>query len=103
MIEVWCGGSIKNISTDFFNDYEYSQSNALFGDYAGSHCLFKNGAKTLIDSIINSANNIDNIFEKIKFNQIVRKIINHDYYIQVYTLDGNIYNCNKMVYKYGDS
>ena len=68
MCEVWCGGSIKNISTDFFNECEYgNNSNALFGDYAGSHCLFKNGAKTLIDGIINSADNITNIFEKIKF------------------------------------
>ena len=96
MIEVWCGGSIKNISTDFLNDCEYNYKNALFGDYAGPHCLFKNGAKTLIDGIINSADNITNIFEKIKFNQIVVKIINHDYYIQVCTLDGNIYNCNKL-------
>ena len=96
MCEVWCGGSIKNISTDFFNECEFNNKNALFGDYAGSHCLFKNGAKTLIDSIINSANNIDNIFDKIKFNQVVTKIINHDYYVQVCTNDGYIYNCNKL-------
>ena len=52
MIEVWCGGSVKNISTSFLNENNYT--NALFGDYGGSHCLFKNGAKTLIDAIINS-------------------------------------------------
>ena len=98
MIEVWCGGSIKNISTNFLYGYESESEykNSLFGDYGGSHCLFNNGAKTLLDSIIKSADNITNIFDKIKFNQIVIKIINHDYYVQVYTSDGNIYNCNKL-------
>jgi monoamine oxidase len=98
MIEVWCGGSIKNISTNFLYGYksESEYKNSLFGDYGGSHCLFNNGAKTLLDSIIKSADNITNIFDKIKFNQIVIKIINHDYYVQVYTSDGNIYNCNKL-------
>jgi hypothetical protein len=96
MIEVWCGGSIKDISTNFLNGYESEYKNLLFGDYGGSHCLFNNGAKTLLDGIIESADNITNIFDKIKFNQIVIKIINHDYYVQVYTSDGNIYNCNKL-------
>ncbi len=98
LIEVWSGGSIKDIPSNFlfdnFNESEYKYS--LFGDYGGSHCLFNNGAKTLLDGIIKSADNITNIYDKIKFNQIVTKIVNHDYYIQVYTSDGNIYNCNKL-------
>ena len=47
MIEVWCGGSIKNISSSFLNESNYNK--ALFGDYGGSHYLFKNGTKSLIN------------------------------------------------------
>ena len=94
MIEVWCGGSIKNISTSFLNEQNYN--NALFGDYGGSHCLFKNGAKTLIDSIINSFNDKTQFYEKIRYNQVVKKIIYNDYYVEVHTNDGKIYNCNKL-------
>jgi hypothetical protein len=94
MIEVWCGGSIKNISTSFLNELNYT--NALFGDYGGSHCLFKNGAKTLIESIINSFDDKAQIYEKIRYNQIVSKVIYNDYYVEVHTNDGKIYNCNKL-------
>jgi hypothetical protein len=94
MIEVWCGGSIKNISTSFLNEMNYT--NALFGDYGGSHCLFKNGAKTLIESIINSFNDKAHFYEKIRYNQVVTKIIYNDYYVEVHTNDGKIYNCNKL-------
>ena len=94
MIEVWCGGSIKNISTSFLNEQNYT--NALFGDYGGSHCLFKNGAKTLLDSIINSFNDKTKFNEKIRYNQVVTKIIYNDYCVEVHTNDGKIYNCNKL-------
>ena len=94
MIEVWCGGSIKNISTSFLNETNYS--NALFGDYGGSHCLFKNGAKTLIESIINSFDVKGQFYEKIIYNQVVTKVIYNDYYVEVHTNDGKIYNCNQL-------
>ena len=92
MIEVWCGGSIKNISTSFLNETNYNK--ALFGDYGGSHYLFKNGTKSLIESIVN--NNKNNISEKIKCNQIVTNIIYNDYYIEIHTRDKKIYYCNKL-------
>ena len=92
MIEVWCGGSIKNISTSFLNESNYNK--ALFGDYGGSHYLFKNGTKSLIDSIVNS--NKNNIHDKIKYNKIVTNIIYNDYYIEVHTRDEKIYYCNKL-------
>ena len=94
MIEVWCGGSIKNISTSFLNENNYT--NALFGDYGGSHCLFKNGANTLIESIINTFGNKEEFYEKIRYNQIVTKVIYNDYYVEVHTAYGKIYNCNKL-------
>ena len=94
MIEVWCGGSIKNISTSFLNENNYT--NALFGDYGGSHCLFKNGANTLIESIINTFGNKAEFYEKIRYNQIVTRVIYNDYYVEVHTSDGKIYNCNKL-------
>jgi hypothetical protein len=94
MIEVWCGGSIKNISTSFLNEINYT--NALFGDYGGSHCLFKNGAKTLIESIINSFDDKTQFYEKIRYNQVVTNVIYNDYYVEVHKNDGKIYNCNKL-------
>ena len=65
MIEVWCGGSIQNLPISFLQQSDY----ALFGDYVGSHCLFKNGAQTLIESLSKDCIN------KIICNQIVRKIV----------------------------
>jgi hypothetical protein len=94
MIEVWCGGSIKNISTSFLNENNYT--NALFGDYGGSHCLFKNGANTLIESIINTFDDKTEFYKKIRYNQIVTRVIYNDYYVEVHTSDGKIYNCNKL-------
>ena len=91
MIEVWCGGSVKNISTSFLTDINNKQS--LFGDYDGSHCIFKDGAKTLIDGIIKSSKN--NILEKIRYNEVVTDIIYNDYYVKVHT-NKNIYYCNKV-------
>ena len=91
MIEVWCGGSVKNISTSFLTDINNKQS--LFGDYDGSHCIFKDGAKTLIEGIIKSSKN--NILEKIRYNEVVTDIIYNDYYVEVHT-NKNIYYCNKV-------
>ena len=93
MIEVWCGGSVKNISTSFLNEINYNT--ALFGDYGGSHYLFKNGAKTLIDAIINS-NESTNLRDKIMCNQIVTNINYNSYYVEVFTSSGHVYHCDKL-------
>jgi hypothetical protein len=93
MIEVWCGGSVKNISTSFLNENNYNT--ALFGDYGGAHYLFKNGAKTLIDAIINS-NESNNLRDKIKCNQIVTNINYNSYYVEVFTSSGQVYYCDKL-------
>jgi hypothetical protein len=97
MIEVWCGGSVKTLSTDFLNiNTNNSQyNNALFGDYGGSHYLFKNGAKTLIEALINSAL-IPNLEDKIKCNQIVTNINYNSYYVEVITTSGQVYHCDKL-------
>lgn len=92
MTEVWSGGSIKNISASFLNGK--NNPNTLFGDYAGSHYLFKNGAHSLIDGIIKSANN--NIYDKIKYNQIVTKVIYNNDYVELHTCDNQIYYCKQL-------
>jgi monoamine oxidase len=97
MIEVWCGGSVKNISTSFLNEDNYQ--NALFGDYGGSHYLFKNGAKTLLDSIINNAKkqNKCNITDNVLYNQIITNInYENDYCVEIRTRDNNVYYCSKL-------
>jgi monoamine oxidase len=95
MIEVWCGGSIKNISTSFLNESNYS--NALFGDYGGPHYLFKNGANSLIDGILNSnKTNSTNILDKVRYNQVVTDIINNDYCVEIRTNAGLTYYCSKL-------
>ena len=98
MIEVWCGGSVKTLSTDFLNindDNKGQYNNALFGDYGGSHYLFKNGAKSLIDALINSAL-IPNLEDKIKCNQIVTNVNYNSYYVEVITSSGQVYHCDKL-------
>jgi hypothetical protein len=87
LIEVWCGGSVKKITSSFL-------TSGIFGDYNGPHYIFKNGAKTLIDSIINSAK--ESYYDRIKYNQVVTDIIYNDYYTEVHTQDGNIYYCNQV-------
>jgi hypothetical protein len=82
MIEVWCGGSIQNLPVSFLQQ--------PYGDYAGSHCLFKKGAKTLIESL--SKNCINNII----CNQIVTKIIHGTNEVELHTREGLIYKCNKL-------
>ena len=95
MIEVWCGGSVNNLSTSFLNisHDETDYKGALFGDYGGSHYIFKNGAKSLIDAIINKSSSFS---DKIKCNQVVTDIIYNDYFVEVHTSNGVIYNCNKL-------
>lgn len=88
MIEVWCGGSIQNLPISFLQQPECKT--ALFGDYAGSHCLFKKGAKTLIESLSK------NCINKIICNQIVTKIIHGTNEVEVHTREGLIYKCNKL-------
>jgi hypothetical protein len=98
MIEVWCGGSVKTLSTDFLhieNENKCHYNNALFGDYGGSHYLFKNGAKTLIDALINLSL-IPNLKEHIKCNQIVTNINYNSYYVEVLTSSGQVYYCDKL-------
>ena len=86
MIEVWCGGSIKNIPASYLQH--------SVGDYPGSHCLFKNGASTLVDSIISSSTH--NLNDRIKCNQIVREIKYDTDSIIVIIDDGSIYHCDKL-------
>ena len=96
MIEVWCGGSVKNISTSFLNEDNYKV--ALFGDYGGSHYLFKNGAKTLLDGILNSNQNRNTIIDKVRYNQVITDIIynKNGYCVEVRTSDNNVYHCSKL-------
>jgi hypothetical protein len=94
MIEVWCGGSVKHVSTSFLNEANYQE--ALFGDYGGSHYLFKNGAKTLLDSIIGSSKT--GVRDKIMYNKIVTDIVyngNNDI-VTIRTSDNCVYYCSKL-------
>jgi polyamine oxidase len=88
MIEVWCGGSIKNLPISFLQQSECKS--ALFGDYAGSHCLFKKGAKTLVNTLSKDC------LDKIICNQVVTKIIHGQNEVEVHTREGLIYKCNKL-------
>ena len=97
MIEVWCGGSVKNVSTSFLNEANYK--NALFGDYGGPHYLFKNGAKTLLDGILTKGKK-QNIKDNILYNQIVTDIVykneKNDYCVEIHTTNNNVYYCSKL-------
>ena len=88
LIEVWCGGSIQNLPLSFLQEAECKT--ALFGDYAGSHCLFKKGARTLVDTLSK------NCVGKIICNQIVVKIEHSPNQVRVFTREGKIYECNKL-------
>lgn len=88
MIEVWCGGSIEHLPISFLQQAECKS--ALFGDYAGSHCLFKKGAKTLIESLSSTC------VGKIICNQVVTKIVHDFHKVEVHTRDGVIYTCNQL-------
>jgi hypothetical protein len=88
MIEVWCGGSIHNLPASFLQQSECKS--ALFGDYAGSHCLFKKGARTLIESLSSTC------MGKIICNQIVTKVVYKIGEVDVHTREGVVYKCNKL-------
>ena len=78
---------------------EANYSNALFGDYGGPHYLFKNGAKSLIDGILNSNSNktnSTNILDKVRYNQVVTDIINNSYCVEIRTASGLTYYCSKL-------
>jgi polyamine oxidase len=86
MIEVWCGGSIKNLPVSFLKTLECKT--ALYGDYAGSHCIFKKGAKTILNSFSSK--------DKIKLNTIVTEVKYNDCFVEVHTRDGRSYVCEKL-------
>ena len=94
MIEVWCGGSIKNLPVSFLSHRTCEMSLALeckttlYGDYAGSHCIFKKGAKTILNSFSSK--------DKIKLSTIVTKVKYNDGFVEVHTRDGRIYVCEKL-------
>jgi len=88
MIEVWCGGSIKNLPISFLQQPECKS--ALFGDYAGSHCLFKKGAKTLVNTLSKGC------LDKIICNQIVTRVVHSQNEVEIHTREGLIYKCNKL-------
>ena len=108
MIEVWCGGSVKHVSTSFLNEANYQE--ALFGDYGGSHYLFKNGANTLLDAIIDSSSS--EVRDKIMYNKIVTDIVYNDNgnnsgnnngnnngnndIVTIRTSDNRVYYCSKL-------
>jgi hypothetical protein len=86
MIEVWCGGSIKNLPVSFLKTLECKT--ALYGDYAGSHCIFKKGAKTILNSFSSK--------DKIKLSTIVTEVKYNDCFVEVHTRDGRIFLCEKL-------
>lgn len=87
MVEVWCGASICNLPPSFFEKGE-----ELFGDYGGPHCLFKNGANTLIDALCKNV-----CKDKIICNQVVTNVVyTDDDFVKVYTKDGSAYCCKKL-------
>ena len=95
LLEVWCGTSVSSMPPSFLRNIECDDS--LFGDYAGSHCLFKKGTKSLITSIVeHSKQDLD---DRILFEQIVTDILydRDDGLVEVRTAKGVSYLCEKLV------
>ena len=95
LLEVWCGTSVSSMPPSFLRNIECDDS--LFGDYAGSHCLFKKGTKSLITSIVeHSKQDLDS---RILFEQIVTDILydRDDGLVEVRTAKGASYFCEKLV------
>ena len=95
LLEVWCGTSVSSMPPSFLRNIECDDS--LFGDYAGSHCLFKKGTKSLITSIVeHSKQDLD---DRILFEQIVTDILydRDDGLVEVRTAKGASYLCEKLV------
>jgi hypothetical protein len=70
---------------------------SLFGDYAGSHCLFKKGTKSLITSIVDQSK--QDLNDRILFEQVVTDILydRNDGLVEVRTATGSTYLCEKLV------
>ena len=91
MIEVWCGGSVEVLPASFLQNEDNSNEPALFGDYAGSHCMFKNGAKTIVDKLCENV-----CKDKILYNQVVTKVVYNDNIIEISTQCGRTFYCDKL-------
>lgn len=95
LLEVWCGTCVSSMPPSFLRNIECDDS--LFGDYAGSHCLFKKGTKSLITSIVeHSKQDLD---DRILFEQVVTDILydRDDGLIEIRTAKGESYLCEKLV------
>ena len=95
LLEVWCGTSVSSMPPSFLRNIECDDS--LFGDYAGSHCLFKKGTKSLITSIVEGSK--QDLNSRILFEQIVTDILydRDDGKVEVRTAKGVSYLCEKLV------
>ena len=95
LLEVWCGTSVSSMPPSFLRNIECDDS--LFGDYAGSHCLFKKGTKSLITSIVEGSK--QDLDSRILFEQIVTDILydRDDGKVEVRTAKGVSYLCEKLV------
>lgn len=94
MLEVWYGSSISSMPTSFLQNIECNDS--LFGDYAGSHYLFKKGTGSIITSIVEGSK--QDLKDKIIFEQVITDIL-HDTPgkpIEIRTSNNNIYYCDKL-------
>jgi len=96
LLEVWCGTSVSSMPPSFLRNIECDDS--LFGDYAGSHCLFKKGTKSLLTSIVERSK--QDLDDRILFEQVVTDILydRDDGCIEIKTRDPNVsYLCEKLV------
>jgi monoamine oxidase len=96
LLEVWCGTCVSSMPPSFLRNIECDDS--LFGDYAGSHCLFKKGTKSLITSIVEGSK--QDLEDRILFEQVVTDILydRDDGCIEIKTRDPNVsYLCEKLV------
>jgi hypothetical protein len=95
LLEVWCGTCVSSMPPSFLRNIECDDS--LFGDYAGSHCLFKKGTKSLITSIVDQSK--QDLNDRILFEQVVTDILydRDDGLIEIRTAKGASYLCEKLV------
>jgi len=95
LLEVWCGTCVSSMPPSFLRNIECDDS--LFGDYAGSHCLFKKGTKSLITSIVDQSK--QDLDDRILFEQVVTDILydRDDGLVEIRTAKGESYLCEKLV------
>ena len=95
LLEVWCGTCVSSMPPSFLRNIECDDS--LFGDYAGSHCLFKKGTKSLLTSIVEGSKQV--LDDRILFEQVVTDILydRDDGLIEIRTARGESYLCEKLV------